>query len=195
MARPILSRVLSDGVGGPEDCARAVEDAELTTVSGTVVAGCLAMSRYQKPSSNDEDVCPDNSESPYPNVFIAAMPQSQAAMRSGKRSWLGAMSIEPSSRRPPAEQHVEWTSITSNGDGGRLPTGRDTVSALRWSCLIFGDANSRRGRPSIGFGYSLRWRYPQDRDENEGHHATHDNQRPLEQQNRPVPRFNQGRLA
>jgi hypothetical protein len=140
---------------------------------------------------------PATASPPYPSVFIAAMPQSQAAVRSEKRSWLGAMSIEPSSRRPPAEQHVEWTSITSNGDGGRLPTGRDAVSTLRWSCLIFGDANSRRGRPSNGFGYSLRWRYPQDRrrDENEGHHATHDNQRPLEQQNRSVPRFNQGRLA
>jgi hypothetical protein len=75
----------------------AVEDAELTTVGGTAVAGCLAMSRYQKPSSNGGDVCLSDSESPYPSVFIAAMPQSQAAVRSGKRSWLGPMSVEPSS--------------------------------------------------------------------------------------------------
>ncbi|TVU41195.1 hypothetical protein EJB05_14694 [Eragrostis curvula] len=39
-------------------------------------------------------------------------------------------------------------------------------------------------------------RSPQDhrRNENEGCYAVNDNQRPLEQHNRPVPRFNQGRL-
>jgi translation initiation factor IF-3 len=75
-----------------------------------------------------------------------------------------------------------------NSGGSRASPGQERGETNRYAAR----------RPPIrgndqGFGQG---RYPQDRrrDENEGCHAIHDNQRPLEQQNRSVPRFNQGRL-
>jgi hypothetical protein len=117
-----------NGIGGLEGCSGAVEDAKLTVVGGTAVAGAAAWPcRGTRSLVRTTRMSTPATMSP-PAQRVHCCHAAEPGSREEQEEELAgghvdvvsvtAMSVKPSSHRPSAEQRVEWTSIASNGDGG-----------------------------------------------------------------------------